>query len=98
LDALSDVDGYSPDVVSAEFDLAGVEPDPHPEAELVEGVADRASAAKGTSGTVEGRHETVAHGVDCTTAESLDLAAYDRVVTVEQCAPPLVALFGELHG
>ena len=77
--------------VAAHLDLAGVDADPHLDAERPDGVDDRLGAVDRDAGAGERRDESVAGGVDFATAEALEFVADDAVVVVEQVAPAVVA-------
>src|SRR4029450_8596132 len=64
LAALGDVDGDAADVVAVQLDLAGVEPDPHVDADGADRVADGAGAAHRSSPPGEGRQEARARALD----------------------------------
>ena len=94
-----DVDGHARDVVvRSELDLTGVEAHPDLETERPHGVAHRAAAFNRSSGSVEGRDEAVARGVDLATAETFELSADGPVMSVEEIAPLPVAQLRQVFG
>src|SRR5918994_372207 len=75
LDTLGDVDGDAADVVTAQLDLAGVEPNPHLDADGADRVADGTGAAHRSSRPIKGRQEAVAGRLDLSTAEAFEFGA-----------------------
>lgn len=71
----SDVDGDSTDVLVQQLDLACMESDADGDPQAPNGVADPARAVDGSSGTIEGREDAVAHRLHQAPAEPLDLPA-----------------------
>src|SRR5580698_10010376 len=83
LDPGRDVDGQAGNVVPALFDLAGVNPDPQLDSELVRALADRQPTLNGPRRTVEGGEHAIAGGVDLAAAKAVNLPARHAVVVVE---------------
>src|SRR6266536_6113102 len=90
LDALGDVDGDAADVVTAQLDLAGVEPATYMDADGADRVADGTGAAHRPSGAVEGRQEPVAGRGDLSAAEAFEFGAGETVVGGQQLRPSAV--------
>src|SRR5215217_2705814 len=90
-DALSGVDRDSRDVVTAEFDLTGVEPGSHFNTESMDTVADRARTLDRACRAVEGREDTVAGELYEPAPETLQLFADERIMGHEYFAPTPVS-------
>jgi hypothetical protein len=80
LDALGDVDGDAPDIVTVQLDFAGMEPNPHIDTDGAHRVADGTGAAHGSPRPVEGRQEPVAGRLDLSAAEAFKFGAGEAVV------------------
>src|SRR5215207_505328 len=79
-DACCDMHGDSADVIVYELALAGVQTGARFETESTRLVHDRLGAADCSSRPVEGGEESVAHRLDLTSAESLELTTDLRLV------------------
>src|SRR4029079_8555157 len=86
------------DVVTTDFDFAGMDPGAHADVVGGEGVSDRPRTIGRGAGTVERGDEAVAHGLDLATAKASDLDPHALVVAVEQVAPGAVAELGGAAG
>jgi hypothetical protein len=64
--------GDPADVTVAKFDLAGVQPDPDPQADPTQLVPERGRAPDGSPGTVEGGQDPIAGRLDQLAAELLN--------------------------
>src|SRR5262249_275358 len=73
--------------VAEQFNLAGVQPGPHCDAESSGLVADGAGAADGSGWPVEGGQEAVAHGLDLAAPKASEVATHHGVVLVETMTP-----------
>jgi hypothetical protein len=80
LHALGDVDGDAADIVTVEFDLAGVQPYSYMDADGAHGVADGTGAAHSSAGPVKDGQEPVARGFDLSTPEAFEFGAGQAVV------------------
>ena len=89
--ARADVDGDTGDLAVNDLALTGVQAGAYFEAELADGVDDRAGAADRTRGPVERGEEAVSCGVDLATAKPGELAAHEGVMALEQLSPGAVA-------
>jgi len=87
------VHGHARDVVSPKFDLTRVKPRTHLDAEGRKGIPKSARAADPPAGTIECGHESIAGGVHLPSTESLQLASYSLIMTVEEVLPALIAEF-----
>src|SRR5581483_8043003 len=85
------MDGHSGDAVASKLDLPGVDAGTDLDVERPEGVAYGEGALDGATGTVEGRQEAIAGGIDLPTAETLELLSHRLVMALEQVAPVSVA-------
>jgi hypothetical protein len=74
--ARADGDGDAGDPPSHSFDLAGVGPHPHGQAERLDARRDRLRAADGPGGSIERGHEAVASSVDLVSPEADELAPH----------------------
>src|SRR6202012_5839088 len=86
--------GHTDDVAfqrAAHLDLAGVNAYPHFDAQHPNGVDDGVRTPDRGAGTAECRDEPVPGWVYLMPAESLQFVTHDRVVVVQQVAPPAVA-------
>ena len=90
-DPRADVDGDPAYLGSGQLALAGVQAGPCLHADRADRGADRLAAADRPGRAVEHREEAIAGGVDLAAAEALELAAHERMVTLEQAVPALVA-------
>src|SRR5207248_11276933 len=81
----------SSEVIAADLNFAGVEPDAQLDPELFGGDNDGLGAANGASWAVEGDEKAVASYFDLPATMSAQLLADSSVVSVEQRPPPLVA-------
>jgi hypothetical protein len=79
LDPLGDVDGDATDVVTTQFDLTGVETNPHLNTDRADSVADSRGAAYGSSRPVKGRQEPVASRTTTEAATAIEEAVHDGV-------------------
>ena len=94
----ADVHREPADPLAPHLHLTGVHAGADRDPDARERVTDRAGAADRATGSVEGGEEPVAGGVDLAPAEPGQLLAHDRVVLVEERAPPGVAELGGPRG
>src|ERR1700730_7043040 len=90
-DARADMDGDAAALGAHHLAFAGMASGPHLEAERPYILGDRRRAAHGTGWPVEGREEPVAGRVDLAPAEAREVAAHERVVSIQHLVPTLVA-------
>src|SRR4029077_2399103 len=84
---LTDIDRDTADVAGTELDFAGMHACSYPEAEVGDGVPDRAGASDGAGRAVEGGEGTVAHHLHLVTAVPGQLATNGQVVVLKHLAP-----------
>src|SRR5437868_13589382 len=84
----------SSEVIAADLNFAGVEPDAQLDPERFGGDNDGLGAANGASWAVEGDEKAVASYLDLPATMSAQLPADRSVARVEQRPPPLVARRG----
>jgi hypothetical protein len=90
-DARADVYSHPGDIVTAHFDLAGVNTHPNLDAEHP-GCVDKGVGARDRgAGAGEGRDESVTGGVHFEAAEPFEFVTHDGVVVVQQVPPSAVA-------
>jgi hypothetical protein len=80
LDPLCDVDGDAPDIVTVQLDLAGVEPNPHADADRSDRLADGAGAAHSSSRPVKDGQKAVASRPDLSSPEAFEFRTGEAVV------------------
>jgi len=85
------VHGHTRDVVAADLDLAGVDTDPHLDAERADRVDDRVCAVDGDAGAGKYCDESVSHCVDLASTEPFEFVADDVVMVVQKRVPAVVA-------
>src|SRR3990170_2515242 len=90
-DAGADVDGDATDVVAPPLDFARVQPSSDLDPEGAHGLGDRARASDRPGGSVEGREEAIAGGVDLAPPVAGQHRAHGRVVAGDQFVPPAIA-------